>query len=78
MKTAVSIPDDLFKKAEQMAKKQKVTRSRLYSAALKQYLFVNWRDDATRRANELADEIDTRLPPPMEAAALKRLRKIHW
>jgi antitoxin MazE6 len=38
MKTAISIPDSLFNAAERAAKQQKVSRSRLYSRAVQEYL----------------------------------------
>ena len=38
MKTSVSIPDRIYRSAEQAAKREKVTRSRLYSNALEAYL----------------------------------------
>ena len=36
MKTAVSIPDAIFEAAERLARKRKVSRSRLYAEALQQ------------------------------------------
>lgn len=38
MKTAISIPDPLFKAAERVARRQKISRSRLYSRAVQEYL----------------------------------------
>ena len=38
MKTAVSIPDDVFLRAEELAEQTNRTRSRLYSDALGEYL----------------------------------------
>ncbi len=38
IKTAISIQKSLFEKAEDLAKKMKVPRSRLYSLALQDYL----------------------------------------
>jgi predicted transcriptional regulator len=34
VKTAVSIPDDVFRRVERLAKQRKVSRSQLYTAAL--------------------------------------------
>lgn len=78
MKTAVSIPDDLFKKAEKAAKKRNMTRSKLYALALKYYLLSDWREEATRRANDLADTVDTSMPPAMDAAIAKRMCEVEW
>lgn len=38
MKTAVSVPDDLFERAERVAARLKVSRSELYARALAAYL----------------------------------------
>ena len=38
MKTAVSIPDDVFKEAEALARRRKVSRSRLYADALREFV----------------------------------------
>jgi metal-responsive CopG/Arc/MetJ family transcriptional regulator len=38
MKTAVSIPDDVFQSAEQLARRLGMSRSELYVQALKSYL----------------------------------------
>lgn len=38
MKTAISIPDDVFSSAERAAKRLKVSRSELYSRALGEFL----------------------------------------
>ncbi len=64
MKTAVSIPTDVFRAAERLAKSLKKSRSGLYAAALREYLAhhdpkwiaESWRDfertdeDAMNRA----------------------------
>ena len=38
MKTAISIPDDIFSAAEQFAKRQHLSRSELYTQAVSQYV----------------------------------------
>ncbi len=38
MKTAISIPDDLFKKVEQLAKENKTSRSQIFCKAIELYL----------------------------------------
>jgi len=38
MKTAISIPDDLFDDAERLARAQKKSRSRLYGDAVREYV----------------------------------------
>ncbi len=38
MKTAISIPEDLFISADQLAKRLNMSRSELYTRAIKQYI----------------------------------------
>jgi metal-responsive CopG/Arc/MetJ family transcriptional regulator len=38
MKTAVSVPDDVFEGAERLARREKRSRSEVYSAALRDYV----------------------------------------
>lgn len=38
MKTAISIPDDLFDEVERFSKRRKVSRSRLFTDAAREYL----------------------------------------
>jgi len=38
MKTAISIPEDIFISAEHLAKRLNISRSELYTLAIKQYL----------------------------------------
>ncbi|MFO7867306.1 MAG: ribbon-helix-helix protein, CopG family [Candidatus Aminicenantes bacterium] len=38
MKTAVSIPDELFKEVDKLAKERKTSRSRIFSEAVQFYL----------------------------------------
>jgi metal-responsive CopG/Arc/MetJ family transcriptional regulator len=38
MKTAISIPDDVFASADRLAKRLRMSRSELYARAVRQYL----------------------------------------
>ena len=51
MKTAVSVPDGLFQQAETAARRLRVSRSRLYSEALAEYLSRRQADAVTERLN---------------------------
>lgn len=47
MKTAVSVPDDLFAKADRLAKRSRRSRSEVYSAALREYIARHAPDEVT-------------------------------
>jgi metal-responsive CopG/Arc/MetJ family transcriptional regulator len=62
MKTAISIPDDLYEQAEKFAKAHKMSRSELYRDALTRLLASNSDEEITRQLNEVYSTEDSRLP----------------
>ena len=65
MKTAVSVPDDVFEKAERLAHREGRSRSEVYSAALREYV-------ARHSPDELTASIDSALAELGEAGAADR------
>lgn len=59
MKTAVSIPDDLFESAEALARRSGMSRSELYAKALREYLEKHGREGITERLDEIYGEENT-------------------
>lgn len=59
MKTAVSLPDEVFNEAERFARRCQKTRSQLYAEALSEYLARHAPDDVTERMNRVCDRIPT-------------------
>jgi len=57
MKTAVSIPDDLFEQAERLAKSLKQSRSQVYSRALRDFVARHTADRVTEALNGVCDDI---------------------
>ena len=53
MKTAVSLPDDLFADAERIARRLKKPRSRLYSEAIREYVARHDLDLIAEKLNEV-------------------------
>ena len=47
MKTAISIPDDVFTEADRLAAKLNQSRSQLYSRAVREYVARHSSDDVT-------------------------------
>jgi len=78
MKTAVSLPDALFKKGETAAKKMKVTRSHLYALALSEFLKQREEDAITEKLNEVYSRVDSSLDPGFERAQLEVLARDRW
>jgi metal-responsive CopG/Arc/MetJ family transcriptional regulator len=59
VKTAISIPTPTFQAAEKYAAQNKLSRSELYSKALKEYLERHEPAGITAQINALYEEIDT-------------------
>jgi len=75
MKTAISIPDPLFRKADDLAKHLEISRSELYARAVEEYL-AEHRADRVREAldavyGDESSEIDSALAA-MQREAIDR------
>jgi metal-responsive CopG/Arc/MetJ family transcriptional regulator len=78
MKTAVSVPDELFRQAEAAARRLQMSRSELYSTALARYLEKAEDDETTRRLNEVYAKEPSNLDPAIRRAQFKTLSKDSW
>ena len=58
MKTAVSIPDEVYQGTERLARRTKRSRSRIFSDALREYLARHCGDEVTAAVNQAYSEID--------------------
>jgi hypothetical protein len=76
MKTAISIPDDVFRRAERFAKRRKLSRSELYTAALLRMLEAEPKEDLTRAYDSAFD--DDRGDAFVDTAARSLLMDIEW
>lgn len=70
MKTAVSIPDPIFRAAEREAKRQRIPRSRFYARALEAYL-------RSRHDQRITAAVDRALAG-QETAADPALAEMQW
>ena len=78
MKTAVSIPDDVFEGAERLARRTKRSRSRLFSDALKEYLARHTPDKVTEAMNRALAEVGDEAHPFVSSAARAVLERTEW
>jgi predicted transcriptional regulator len=78
MKTAISMPDDLFAEAEALARRLGTSRSRLYAAALREYVARHQPDAVTAALDRVyADEVPA-FDPALAAAAARTLAATEW
>ena len=78
MKTAVSMPDDLFRLAEAAARRLRVSRSELYAQAIADFLKQQDGNSITERLNEVYSRQPAKLDAALHRAQLKSLKKEVW
>ena len=78
MKTAVSIPDDLFRKADELASRMGKSRSEVYREALADYVARRDPGAVTRALDEIADELSGEESAFTAAAAHRTLTQSEW
>jgi len=72
MKTAISIPNDMFEKAERLARRMRKSRSQLYSHALDEYVARH----APDRVTEAMDRVCAKLGQPTDSFVSTASRRI--
>ena len=78
MKTAISIPDDIFDKAERLARRMKKSRSQLFRNAVEEYVDRHAPDRVTETMDEVCAEIGTEADPFVSAASGRILERSEW
>ena len=76
MKTAVSIPDDVFEEAERLATELKTSRSQLYSRALREFVARHAPDRLTEAMNRVVDEVGSEIDEFSQRAAYRVLERV--
>jgi Arc/MetJ family transcription regulator len=77
MKTAISIPDQVFAEAERLARRLKKSRSELYSRALREYVARHGPEYITETLDQICGESPTE-KDFVRAAARRTLRRSRW
>jgi metal-responsive CopG/Arc/MetJ family transcriptional regulator len=78
MKTAVSIPDEIFEKVERFARRAKRSRSEVFSAALKEYIARHAPDEVTEAIDRALREVGDQHDDFVAAASRRVLEKTEW
>src|SRR5271155_3737548 len=73
MKTAVSMPDDLFRRAEAAARRLRVSRSGLYAKAIAEFLKGQQGNAITERLNDVYSRNPAKVESLLHRAQLKSL-----
>ncbi len=78
MKTAVSVPDDVFESAERLARRERRSRSEVYSAALREYVARHSPDEVTDALNRVVSDIGDAVDPFLQQATTRILDRTEW
>ena len=78
MKTAVSIPDDVFKGAERLARRTGKSRSQLFSDALREYVARHGAEELTEAMDRVCAEVQNAKDEFVSQAAARVLEKVEW
>ena len=78
MKTAISLPDSIFEKAEALAQKLGMSRSELYTEALKAYLRRYNREQILSKLNEVYSQESSELDSVLAKMQFMSLPDEDW
>ena len=78
MKTAISLPDDLFRRAETTAKKRRISRSALYAQAIADFLAHSDSESVTEQLNAVYSQTPAPVDHLMMCTQLRSLKNVEW
>ncbi len=78
MKTAISVPNEVFEQAERLARRQGRSRSELYSAAVREYVARHAPDDITDALDRLVEAVGQESNAFRRKAAADVLGRVEW
>ena len=78
MKIAISLPKDVFEKAERLALKARKSRSQIYCEALREYVARHSPDDVTDALNRTMEQIGQTEDKFVTMASARALARVEW
>jgi metal-responsive CopG/Arc/MetJ family transcriptional regulator len=78
MKTAVSIPDDVFEQAERLAKREGRSRSDVFTSAVREYVARHAPDEVTEAMNRVCSEIGNQEDEFVRGVGRRVLKRTEW
>ena len=78
MKTAISLPDDLFRDADAVAKRLGLSRSALYVTALREYVAKHQTGRVTERLDAVYGVESSRLDAAVAKSQKRAIRRSEW
>lgn len=78
MKTAISIPDSIFKAAEKLAHRLGISRSELYANAVAEYIQEHRNEKVTKKLDEIYEKESSSLDSTLMALQRDSIFKDEW
>jgi len=78
MKTSISLPKDVFEKAERLAKKARKSRSQLYCEALREDVARHSPDDVTEALDRAIEQNGQPEERFVALASARTLARVEW
>ena len=78
MKTAISIPDSIFRAAEKLAHRLGISRSELYANAVAEYIQEHRNDKVTKKLDEIYEKESSSLDSTLMALQRDSIFKDEW
>jgi metal-responsive CopG/Arc/MetJ family transcriptional regulator len=78
MKTAISLPDDVFEQADSLALRLHVSRSQLYVMALEKFINEHRENNITEKMNDYIEKHGQPIDHVFLNASLKVMRSVEW
>ncbi len=78
MKTAISVPNEVFELSERLAKKFKVSRSKIFAMGVKKLGEEHDEEEIIANINKVCEKVDTSIDPILFKMAMLSLPKDEW
>ena len=78
MKTAISLPDEIFESADALAERLGLSRSELYATAVAEYLAKHRGEDVTARLNDVFADHSGGIDPAVRSAQARSIGRSEW
>lgn len=78
MKTAISVPDNVFAQADRLAKQLQMSRSELYTRAVKEYIEEHRRSHVREKLDDLYSATPSGVDPAVLNAQAATIPEEEW
>ena len=78
MKTEISIPDEIYHSADQLARRLGISRSELYAKAVSDYINAHKNEAVTKALNRIYAKEKSELDPVIDMMQLGSLPEESW